>query len=257
MFIVTESTSFRQIRRAIRDALLDTPPVDTGEWQAKVGSPEGVMSELHNVTFEWQMPRTVPEAQVAIQPQLPWADEHFAERTSGIPHNPPPSSARWLTTREGHFEHLVDGKFSHTYPERFWPKSFGRSGIRYAYGDLFDVMRLLSERRYTRQAFLPVWFPEDTGATAHQRVPCTLGYWFRVIPHSEGDRLHMTYYIRSCDYVRHFRDDVYLATRLAQWAAWYLDVGIGTLTMHIGSMHVFARDLPILRSAQRMDDGHP
>jgi hypothetical protein len=87
------------------------------------------------------------------------------------------------------------------------------------------------------------------------RIPCTLGYWFVL----RNGKLNMTYYIRSCDYVRHFRDDIYLAVRLQLWVLQqvqqlalahadhgeyepWLDVTPGTFTMHIGSLHFHEGD---------------
>lgn len=105
-------------------------------------------------------------------------------------------------------------RFSHTYMQRFWPhyddgeRPTGIMGFKY--GDLNDVISLLYKQPLTRQAYLPVWFPEDTGVVHGERVPCTLGYHFIL---REG-KLHCTYSIRSCDFVRHYRDDLYLAVRL-------------------------------------------
>jgi thymidylate synthase len=154
-----------------------------------------------------------------------------------------------------------DEKFSHTYMERFWPKKAwdedtrptnGKHlGIRYEYGDLLDLIGLLSREPYTRQAFLPVWFPEDTGSTHGGRVPCTLGYHFI----RRGNHFHMVYYIRSCDFFRHFRDDIYLGVRLLYWILNNLeikdqkgwrDVKPGIFTMHITSLHIFNNEYPKL-----------
>jgi hypothetical protein len=67
--------------------------------------------------------------------------------------------------------------------ERYWPKYINWAqdeepqdamfGIRYNYGDLNDVVDLLARSPATRQAVLPVWFPEDTGAVHGERVPCS------------------------------------------------------------------------------------
>jgi thymidylate synthase len=75
------------------------------------------------------------------------------------------------------------------------------------------VIDLLRDRPTTRQAFIPIWFPEDTGAHHGERVPCTLGYHLM----ARDGRLKIVYYMRSCDFLRHFRDDVYMAGRLCQW----------------------------------------
>lgn len=137
--------------------------------------------------------------------------------------------------------------YDHNYMERFWPKLAGNAsqphqGIRFSYGDLADVVAQLKREPLTRQAFLPIFHPEDTGATAGQRVPCTLGYHFIV---REG-KLNVVYYLRSCEIYRHFKNDVYMAMRLAQWVEEEsgLDLEMGTLTMHITSLHGFVGDTP-------------
>jgi hypothetical protein len=256
--------------------LLRQEPFHTGEVHAMdtSASPVHATRELLNVSLVFDVPgadhtdiRGGTWAEL-VRPNLPWAEEHFRERVSGVPYNPAPSHVRWPWAQ--HNAKHQDGaqQFSHTYPERFWPKHAhqhkvprgemhnqtcdGLRGIRYAYGDLMDVVDLLDRSLYTRQAYLPVWFPEDTGSQEQVRVPCTLGYHFIVRPQAGSgqapiDRLHMVYYIRSCDYVRHFRDDIYMAGRLAQWMAEMLNgrghtVFPDSLTMHITSLHSFVGD---------------
>ena len=245
-------TSFSHLTTLMAGSLLDAPKVDVGEWQAQqVSDPAMVTRELQNTIFELDIPRTMQMLQQEVKPNLPWAEDHFQERVSGKPFNPPPSSDWWPYAQQGHKEHTDDtGMFSHTYPERFWPKhagslgSLGNVGIRFDYGDLNDVVLQLQNSPYTRQAYLPVWFPEDTGSVQGQRVPCTLGYQFLVRDH----KVHITYLIRSCDFVRHFPDDVYMAGRLLQWVTEQLDgFGVGSLTMWMGSFHIFEGDVPMLR----------
>jgi hypothetical protein len=199
-----------------------------------------------------------------VKPNLPFAEKQFEDRVSGKPLNPPPSDKLWPWAH-----HLDDDKkdekYSHTYPERFWPKQAGSEptyvqgdggtlrksphrGIRFDYGDLQDVVQQLSKSPYTRQAYLPIWFPEDTGAVHGERVPCSLGYHFLC----RDGRLDCTYFIRSVDFYRHFSDDVYMAGRLLQWVCKeafqqdqeegkphppYVDPGV--LTMHMVSLHIF------------------
>jgi thymidylate synthase len=161
-------------------------------------------------------------------------------------------------------------QFSHTYQERFWPKYAGEGdegpyrtyegrdnhGIRYRYGDLDDVVDLLRREPHTRQATFPIFFPEDTGAVHGGRVPCTLHYHFLV----RNGRLHLWYPIRSCDAVRHFRDDLYMACRLAQWMLiqlrtepeeqgvydFWRDVEPGWLYFTAYSFHVHMGDIHLL-----------
>jgi hypothetical protein len=236
--------------------------VEVPTWHAQDvrGNEMLVSHELQNVSFESEIPSNMEETQALVEPQLPWAERHFQERISGEPLNPPPSAAEWQTAGVAD-KHRKDfggetEQYSHTYPERFWPRRAGADawtdqgyvtggedhfGIRFRYGDLQDVVTLLGKEPLTRQAYLPVWFPEDTGAHHGERVPCSLGYHFMIRGEAE---LSVTYMIRSVDFMRHFRDDVYLAMRLAQWIDEQLGGGFGggTLTMHIMSLHYFEGD---------------
>jgi hypothetical protein len=193
-----------------------------------------------------------------IKPNFAWADEHFEERVSGLPLNPPPSHVRWPYAQKNNAEFGGLEKFSHTYPERIWPKfasdipNSKMSGIRYEYGDFNDVVELMSREPFTRQAFLPIWFPEDTGSVTGERVPCTIGYHFI----RRGDWVHVVYYIRSCDFFRHFRDDIYLCAKKVFWLIEKLrekdpenwnHVKSGMLTMHITSLHAWASEKSLLK----------
>lgn len=252
---------FPENNRGLIVDLFRSDPIHRGEWQAMDVS----MSKMH-ATYElldttiWlpQIPATQGELAVMVGPDLPWAEEHLGERVSGVPFNPAPSHVRWPYAVRGNADHLPDGfKFDHTYPERFWPKGAGdpadhlydtMRGIRYEYGDLGDVVEMLRRNPATRQAFLPVWFPEDTGAGAGKRVPCTLGYHFMV---DSMGLLGCRYYIRSCDVYRHLLNDIYLAGRLTQWICQQVNLGNedrinlhpGAVVMHISSLHAFVGDV--------------
>lgn len=247
--------------------LITAPAVDTGHWQALKGVPQTKTHEIHNAVLEFDMPPVAEQAANMVMPNLPWAEDHFAERVGGLPLNPGVQYRNWPYYRGNVEQHQNAGEeqFSHTYMERLWPREASSAGddkrvvtqycgwgIRYRCGDLEDVINLLQREPHTRQAYVPLWFPEDTGAHADQRVPCTLGYHFML----RQDRLHCFYPIRSCDLLRHFRDDVYMAMRLTQWMihkcqdgggnAWKA-VLPGQLTMFIPSLHVFEGDMPSLK----------
>ena len=251
MITVTLS-SFRGINNLLTRQMRAAPLVEVGEWQSLKGDiPQARTRELTDVILEWKIPNSIPVLQREVKPNLPWAEDHFAERVSGIPYNPPPSHEWWPFAQRSNNQHRKEKIFSHTYPERFWPRKAGRFvahldavGIRYRYGDLEDVLNLLQTSPFTRQAYLPVWFPEDTGAHHAERVPCTLGYHFL----RRGGYLSCRYFIRSCDFLRHFRDDVYLAARLTQWIANELEgVQPGNLNMYIGSLHIFEGEQSVLQ----------
>ncbi len=208
-------------------------PVHTERWQATdiKNNPAAEMRELMYVEFRVPMQGfRLDYYRDQIKPNLPWADDHFEkERVSGHPINPGTTWKQWPYAHSAS-NHLTEDrvKFSHSYAERYWPKYANqtadgtpeegdrvthRKGVRYYYGDLEDVVHLLGREPLTRQAYLPVWFPEDTGAVHRERVPCTLGYHFM----QRAGYFHVYYPIRSCDYLRHFRDDLYLTTRLTLW----------------------------------------
>ncbi len=276
--------AFHIVKKTLGHQLLRAPEVRVPEWQSLDVSdkPMGITHELENVVFTCPIPEDEAEAVIEVQPNIPWAEEHFLERVSGKPYNPPPSAANWPFAQKGHEDHTKGELFSHTYPERMWPKWInlpdvyreqlpkreeqirGRvagpmKGIRFEYGDLGDVVKQLANSPMTRQAYLPIWFPEDTGAVHGERVPCSLGYHFRI----RQERLHVTYFIRSVDFIRHFPDDVYMAMRLGQWVrdAFNEEMGppvdptfpeddqlkMGDLTMHMVSLHIFGGDMPKMR----------
>lgn len=266
MKVYQQKTFADMVGQMYQDFLGAARPVDVGQWQGLdiKGDASKVTWEIREAVLELGMPETIEQAQLMISPNLPWAEDHFLERIGGKPLNPPPSNAWWPFAQNGHAEHVdAGGKFSHTYPERFWPKHANHGddcwladgvcdthgGIRFQYGDLADVIGRLRRSPMTRQAYLPVWFPEDTGAPDGERVPCTIGYHFMI---REG-RFHVSYTIRACDFMRHFKDDVYMAVRLGQWVrsmvADFVEMPIymGDLTMHIGSFHIFAGDRPMVK----------
>ena len=234
--------------------------VHTEKWQGKEikHDPKYTMIETLNLSFSCQMSPDIKVIGEQIKPNFEWADEHFEERVGGLPLNPPPSHVRWPYAQKNNEEFGGLEKFSHTYPERIWPKFASEipnskmSGIRYEYGDFNDVVELMSREPFTRQAFLPIWFPEDTGSVTGERVPCTIGYHFI----RRGDWVHVVYYIRSCDFFRHFRDDIYLCAKKVFWLIEKLKeidpenwdhVKPGMLTMHITSLHAWAVEKPLLK----------
>lgn len=241
---------------------------------------------------EWSNKELLAAVAEVVKPNLPWADDHFLERVGGEPLNPGVQWANWPWASSADKHRVADGgKFNHTYMERLWPKWAGMTpegkmrlklhhrglpgtpdyflsrgedgngtelepheGIRGRYGDLMSLVELLAREPDTRQAWIPLFFPEDTGIADGGRKPCTLGYQLIM----RNNQLSMYYPLRSCDFVRHFRDDIYLALRLLLWvldrcveinpSAWS-GVTPGYYAMHATSLHVFENDY------RRMKDG--
>ena len=222
--------------------------VGTSSWQGKSSGDFSTL-ELINVSFSCLVAPVIPILQEEIRPNLPWVEDHFLERVCGEPLNPGEQYKSWPFYKKDDFRTEPYGQFTHTYMERFWAPA--RPGIRYPFSNLSDVINLLARDPLTRQAYFPIWFPEDTGAVHGGRVPCTLGYYFLM----RDNKLHMFYDIRSCDLLRHFQDDIYLACRLLIWVIERLEerdsswssILPGDLIMHVYSFHVFEKDIPVLR----------
>lgn len=142
--------------------------------------------------------------------------------------------------------------FNHNYMQRYWPRQAGGAltdhrGIYNRYGDLEDVLDLLVRDPLSRQAYVPIFFPEDTGTHHRGRIPCSLGYHLI----RRNDKLHISYFMRSCDLLRHFQDDIYLTVRLCLWfidqlkardAATWGHVRPGDFFMTMTSLHLFRND---------------
>lgn len=271
MLTTNEARPIRAILFDLFDAMRQAPRVATERWQAidVRNNPAAETHELRWLHLHFDLAfRDLDYYVSVIKPDLPWADDHFAERVSGQPLNPPPSEAWWPHGQGANGTFKEGEQFNHTYPERFWPKyarmgqplgndargiprpGFGVSphrGIQYEYGDLEDLVRQMLQEPFNRQGILPMFFPEDTGVANPGRKPCTLHYHFM----RRGHVMDVEYSIRSCDYFRHFKNDVYFAIRLLLWMLDELNmrdqenwhhVRPGQLIMNIGSLHVFRND---------------
>ena len=243
----------------VRDRLIHGDVIDAARWQS-INVPKSVkFQETTNVYFDVNLYPThngsLRNWIRDIQPNMPWAEDAFQERVSGIPWNPGKAWETWPYAKSA--ANFKQERFSHSYAERYWPKNAGgftdqdwengtdyagsRLGIRFNYGDLHDVVKLMNNDPLTRQAYLPIFFPEDTGVVHGERIPCTLGYHFLL----RDGKLSVTYYIRSCDFVRHFRDDLYMTLRLLMWMRESVNfpiMSLGTFTFHCVSMHCFKTD---------------
>lgn len=250
--------------------------VNTGIWQSidVSNKPDMETMEVLNHTVQFDANNlSLDNLKYQIKPNLPWADDHFLERVCGFPLNPGKEWKNWPWANSANSFRDENGQFNHSYMERYYPQYAGQTedndyyekeqiprtsasgmpknvGIRERYGDLDDIINHLAEHPHTRQAYMPIFFPEDTGVSHGGRVPCSLGYHFIL----RDNRFHCIYYLRSCDFYRHFRDDIYLTVRLQMWILgklWLLsnqweEVEMGEFTMHITSLHCFVNDYRIL-----------
>ena len=273
-------STFTEVYDELKMLIKEAPIVHSERWQGVkiAGNPMMACREITHASFRVNLPtENLDHYREDTGAEMPWSDDHFEERVSGYPMNPGTEWMNWSQNKrygDGAKAFLDNrGKFNHNYMERYWPRFAGQvvaptdsasawrqaftdqnrggpppspnRGIFYEYGQLIDVVELLAQDPYTRQAYFPVWFPEDTGG-GDKRAPCTIGYHFLM---REG-QLDINYHIRSCDLYKHFRNDLYLTVRLLLWVLekvrkrneqWH-DVKPGRFMMQIGSLHLFKPD---------------
>lgn len=253
----------RAVQRSIEKLLTLGKEIHPNNWQSMDVSQrkEALMLEILNTSFTVPMgSESLSHYRSELQPNLPWADLHFElERVSGLPINPGETWKAWPWGLSADKFRTEGELFSHSYAERYWcnytpsDNDMRNTGIRYPYGDLNDVVSRLIADPLTRQAVLSVWHPEDQ-FNGGQRVPCSLFYHFI----QRFGYLHIIYTIRSCDALRHLKDDIYLTARLLLWVLEQLrrhsspefdwgKVKPGLFTMHITSLHCFKGDYAALQ----------
>lgn len=155
-----------------------------------------------------------------------WMQQEWEDRLIGDLN---PGQA-WKTRKEVWKEFLEGergGHFSYTYSERM-------GGVH-----IQRIIEELKEHPTSRQLWLPVWWPVDETRRGKRRVPCSLGYHFL---HREG-KLHVTYMMRSCDFITHFGNDVALACALNEYIADQAGIERGTFNHFVGSLHVYRKDV--------------
>lgn len=241
-------TTKEAVENFMRVLITSGKRVKSNNWQAQKGKTVGQFSmiEVNDLFVQMKMVSDKTELGLATKADLPWAEDHFCERISGVASNPGKQYINWPYWKvDANF--MESGIFSHTYQERFWPPK--NVGIRYKAGDLNDIVDRLIEDDTTRQAFLSIWHPEDQ-SNNNVRVPCTIGYWFSI----RDFQFNVTYLIRSCDARRHLRNDVYMTQRLAQRIVGRLnesrksfrELELGLMNMWVGSLHCFTSDVNYL-----------
>lgn len=173
----------------------------------------------------------------------PWADAEFEERVTDpwerdwegkrilfqAPNFINPGEA-WKLREEVWSEYMHDGKLAYTYNELLWNND-----------QLTKIMNRLKEDPDSRQLWISLWNPDKDpdflGGVS--RVPCSLGYGLQV----RDGKLNLHYVMRSCDFVTHFRNDVYLAIKFLEWVAEKTGYPVGDFTHTMFSCHVYNKDI--------------
>jgi len=187
------------------------------------GKTEFETLELQNYMYTVTEPDTHD-----LTPTQPWASAEFRERVKASNTVINPGEA-WKLRPDVWSQFInSEGCFDYTYNERY-----------NQYDGLNQTISLLKKDPGTRQAYLSVWNPKDVmGGGGKLRIPCSLGYLFQI----RQDKLNMVYIMRSCDFVTHFQNDVYLSFRLQQFISNKVGVPVGSFTQFIASLHIYQKD---------------
>ena len=220
--------------------------IPSAKWQSIEINPENPIISVFNINGSIFIGSVIKDIEERLEPDMPWSEDHFNERICGIPINPGEQYKNWPYYKKDKDDERFrsSGKFSHNYMERIWCK--GYTGIRFEYGDLNDIIGRLKNDIYTRQAYLSIWHPEDQ-SLSNERIPCSLGYFF----YYNNGALNCHYTLRSCDAIRHFKNDLYMAGRLLQFISEKLGIKAGELSYWIGSLHCFKSDFYTLKKLIR------
>lgn len=176
--------------------------------------------ELQNYIYTVVNPVTTD-----LNPIQPWADEEFLERiypyTNGNP-------GKAYLLRPDVWVPLLNkaGKFDYTYGQRMA-------------GHLNMIIQELIIHPESRQLYLSIWEPLDVYNLGKLRVPCSLGYLFQ----KRNGKLNVTYYMRSCDIMTHYENDLYLCLKLTHYIASMTGLEVGTFTHSVASFHAYKKDL--------------
>lgn len=205
------------------------------------GNPDYETKELQNYSYCLLNARSQDIPGVT----QPWADAEFKERVTdpwerypdgepliesiSLPNFINPGEA-WKLREEVWSEYMHDGKLAYTYNELLWNND-----------QLTKIMNRLKEDPDSRQLWISLWNPnkDPDFLGGVSRVPCSLGYGLQV----RDGKLNLHYVMRSCDFVTHFRNDVYLAIKFLEWVAEKTGYPVGDFTHTMFSCHVYNKDI--------------
>ena len=180
-----------------------------------------------------------------------WADAEFKERISGVMENP---GKAWELRKDIWEEFLVNGFFDYTYAERM-NETVSYKGK--AFSKIEAIIELLKTDNDTRKAILNIYgedgFNEDCDSNylgGEHRIPCSMYYDFLIRENAKGEKvLHICYHQRSCDFIGHGGDDIYLAWKLKDHVAEKVGIKSGYLYHTIDSLHSYKKDWWMLKTS--------
>lgn len=213
--------SMSEIRRDLKEMGIK---VRTKTYQDKDISGDPLMETLEIQNYVYTVLEPSPDD--LDEAHRVWAENEFLERIDPRGLNP---GTAWELRPEVWNQFIEpSGKFAYTYSERI-----------HQVQQIQHIVGAIRRDRNSRQLYMSIWNPEDVYNLGIRRVPCTLGYYFQV----RKNKLNITYLQRSADFVTHFWNDCYLATRMVENISYQTDLAVGTFTHWLGSLHVFNKDV--------------
>ncbi len=195
--------------------------------------------------------------QVQLRPVQPWATAEWKDRVAAIMGNPSPLGTAWMQRADDHMDWSefieYDGKplppgITLERMKQISPHAKNDPiRLAYSYGERFalndQVMRIIRELRRnpnSRQLYIAMWDPhQDSERLGERRVPCSIG-WHVML---RAGKLHLTYTMRSCDFVTHWENDVWLALNLLDFICLRTGHSPGRFSQFINSFHVYEKDV--------------
>ena len=129
---------------------------------------------------------------------------------------------------------VVNGKLNSNYGS-YW---FGKYGAQY-------IARLLTQDPMSRRAVIPMYGTDADHMSADAKdVPCTTGIEFRL----RKGRLNVRVVMRSQDILWGMANDLPTFSFLQEIVAGLINAEIGTLTISVGSFHVYESKMPMFKT---------
>lgn len=192
-----------------------------------------------------------------LLPTMPWCEVEWQDRLNAIMGNVSPLGTSWLERSDRHMDWSrfieYNGRPLPMYTtldkiRELEPEAAGDPiRLAYSYGErlalndqVLKVVRELRRNGPSRQLFVSMWDPNhDPDRIGNRRVPCSLGWHFM----KRDGKVNMTYIMRSCDFVTHWQNDVWLALKLLDLICHMTKNERGRFSQVIFSFHVYEKDV--------------
>lgn len=199
---------------------------------------------------------TQPEM-IDLDPTQPWSDAEWADRREAIMGKIMPLGNAWQLRKDAHMDWeyfleydgapIPDGMTLEQCRQESPEALHDPMRLAYSYGERLalndQVLKVIRELRVnptSRQLYVAMWDPnQDIDRIGRRRVPCSLGWHFMM----RNGYLHITYTMRSCDFVTHWQNDVWLALRLLDFVCRATGNKPGQFSQFINSFHVYEKDV--------------